>query len=102
VYEGEWKEAGSTGAIGETGYHWRTGIGESIRQKQASLTERNELVVLIKPLAATSYQNVINALDEMQINEVKKYAIVEPSAEERTYVQGAELSTDAQPGVTVK
>jgi len=43
--------------------------------------------VLIKPLAAASYQNIIAALDEMQINRVQKYAVVEASDEEKAFVQ---------------
>jgi biopolymer transport protein ExbD len=36
------------------------------------------MMVLIKPLANSTYTDVINVLDEMKINEVKLYAIVQP------------------------
>jgi hypothetical protein len=45
-------------------------------------------VVLIKPLPTASYQSVIAALDEMQINNVTHYALVDATAAEKSFVQG--------------
>jgi biopolymer transport protein ExbD len=85
VYEGLWKEAAANKAIKETSYHLQTGFGNSIRQKQKAV--REGLIVLIKPLPSASYQNIIAALDEMLINEVKQYAITEATAEEMLFTR---------------
>ncbi len=47
------------------------------------LGNRNkELMLLIKPSDESTYNNLINTLDETMINRVKKYAVVELNAEE--------------------
>lgn len=69
-------------------------MGEIIRQKQKSLDAvadsaggRNGLMLLIKPGSNAAYRNVIDALDEMLINDVKKYAVVEPGDAELEYLK---------------
>jgi hypothetical protein len=44
-------------------------------------------MLLIKPTSKSIYKNVIDALDEAVINDVKKYAIVEPANEEIPYIK---------------
>ena len=85
AYEGLWEETRSQQRIQETAYGLQNGAGEFIRQKQQRSGEN--LVVLIKPLASSSYENVVTMLDEMQIHAVKKYALVEATAGERTWVE---------------
>jgi biopolymer transport protein ExbD len=85
AYEGLWDEARSQQRISEASYDLQTGAGDLIRQKQQR--SGNDLVVLIKPLASSSYENVVAMLDEMQINAVKKYALVEATAGERTWAE---------------
>ena len=82
VYEGRWEDAVSNRTLSESTYHLQDGIGNHIRQKQKTMTAREDLVVLIKPMPGALYNNVIAALDEMQINDVRKYAIVDASFEE--------------------
>jgi hypothetical protein len=41
---------------------------------------------MIKPLDNSSYKNLMNALDEVLINDVKKYAIMEVTDEEKKWV----------------
>jgi hypothetical protein len=48
---------------------------------------RNGLIFLIKPTKQSTYKNVVDALDEVSINDVKKYMLLEPSAEEKLYCQ---------------
>jgi hypothetical protein len=48
---------------------------------------RNGLIFLVKPTKQSTYKNVVDALDEASINDVKKYMLVEPSAEEKLYCQ---------------
>jgi len=63
-----------------------TGLRSVIQQKLAEVKLRfgksSETVVLIKPTSEASYKNIVNILDEMLINEVKKYVLMEPSAQE--------------------
>ena len=87
TYEGKWEDALWQHRISTTGYHLQTGLGNTIRQKQQQLATKEDLVVLIKPLPTASYQQVITALDEMQINGVTKYALAEPTAAELLFVQ---------------
>ncbi|MCC6726251.1 MAG: biopolymer transporter ExbD [Saprospiraceae bacterium] len=55
------------------------GLREVIHERQAAVKERygdaNQLFVLIKPMPKADYRNVVNALDEMAITNVKKYAL---------------------------
>ena len=44
-------------------------------------------MLLIKPSSGAVYNNVINALDEALINEVKKYAIIEPDSDEIDFLK---------------
>ena len=85
AYEGRWEKAVAESRIAQTTYSLPTGMGDLVRQKQNKVGQ--DLVVLIKPLSTSSYQNVVAALDEMQINNVQKYAIVEAAIEERFWVQ---------------
>ena len=87
VYEGQWEDALTNLAVQQTTYNLQTGIGIFIRQKQQKLSQKEDLLVLIKPLPSASYQNVISALDELQINGVKNYALLNASAEETKVIQ---------------
>lgn len=84
AYEGRWEAALAANSISQSTYNLQRGMGEIIRQKQKGVGEK--LVVLIKPLHTASYQNIVAALDEMQINGVNRYAIVEPTPGERRWV----------------
>ena len=92
-YPGEWKKALSAGEIVETNFSEANGLGKIIREKQTRLDVtdkkegRNSLMLLIKPSAEASYQNVIDALDEAMINAVKKYAILKIEPEESEWMK---------------
>jgi len=89
VYEGAEKKALAAGKIVQTDYHVQTGLGHYIRLKQKQLDasmQKEDLMIAIKPFSSASYQEVINALDEMQINNVKRYAIIKLSEEEKAFV----------------
>jgi hypothetical protein len=84
AYQGQWEKAVSEGTIVTTSYLESDGLGQMIRERQKQLGKgREDLVLVIKPLPNCSYKNVIDALDEMTIHNVKKYALVNPDAEER-------------------
>ena len=87
VYEGAWAKAMAESKILRTNYNVQTGVGYFIRQKQKSLGDkRDELMVAIKPLSSANYQDVMNALDEMLVNNVKRYAIIDASKDEKTFI----------------
>jgi len=87
-YEGQWDVALQNKAVVSTSYDLQQGLGHVIRQKQQRLADKkDELMLLIKPLDEATYANVINILDEVQINGVKRYAIVEPTTEEKAFVR---------------
>ena len=49
-------------------------------------------MLLIKPTSGSVYKNVIDALDEAVINDVRKYAIVEPANEEIVYIKNRDFN----------
>lgn len=87
AYAGDWKTAQKNGAVKETSYSETTGIGAVIRDRQQQLRSEMKdpagLMVLIKASDASTYKNTVDALDEMLINGVTKYATVDMSPEER-------------------
>lgn len=88
VYEGDFKKAAAANAVTQTDYNVRTGLGDVVRQKQKSLQGeglKDDLLVVIKPLPSASYQDLMNALDEMLINGVSRYSVVDASAGEKAY-----------------
>jgi biopolymer transport protein ExbD len=93
-YNGIFDNAMSSNAIFETNYSTYEGIGKIIRQKQKEIDASGKftdgkkgLMLLIKPTSGSVYKNVIDALDEAVINDVRKYAIVEPANEEISYIR---------------
>jgi len=93
-YKEDWQKAKIKNAIYETNYSTWKGLGNVIREKQKEIDEigkfpegKRGMMLLIKPLSKSVYKNVIDALDEVMINDVKKYAIVEPVADEIAYVK---------------
>lgn len=58
---------------------------EIIRKKQN--TDTADLVVVIKPNDESNYKNVIDMLDEMSINVIKRYALVDISPVEDQLVR---------------
>lgn len=93
AYPGKFEDAVKQNKIVQTTYDEGFGIGNLIRLKQKQLQQtdkkegRDGLVFLIKPTAQSSYKNVVDALDETIINGVKKYMVLDPSAEEKTQIQ---------------
>ncbi len=79
-YMGMAEEADRMQAVGHCSYSGHSGLRTVLMAKQQELVARNidrqELTVLIKPADEASYSNVVDALDEMQLTGVKKYAIV--------------------------
>lgn len=85
-YSGRWQDAVDGSKMSTTDYHQQYGIGKIIREKQRLLGSlKDELMILIKPTKESTYNNLIDVLDEMTINGIKKYAILDLSAEEKAF-----------------
>lgn len=58
------------------------GLRKFIQRRQKEVQEqwgnKEDLFVMIKPLPSSTYRNIVDVLDEMTINDVKRYAILEP------------------------
>lgn len=67
-------------------------IRNEILSKKRS-TDPKDFVVVIKPDADCTYKNVVDMLDEMLINDVKRYATVEISPVEYQLVQATEKNS---------
>lgn len=66
-------------AVIKTTYDLKGGIGDIISNKWKSVIQnsggRDSMVVIIKPTRQATYENVVSILDDMNIYEVKKYAL---------------------------
>jgi biopolymer transport protein ExbD len=62
------------------------GIREEIIRKKQS-TNPEDLVMIIKPTEDATYKNTVDILDEMTINEIKRYAMVDISPQEYQLVK---------------
>jgi biopolymer transport protein ExbD len=67
-----------------------TGLRDVIISKKIKLKNYfgndTSLIVLIKPTKDATYANVVNALDEMLINNVKTYLLMDASADETAQI----------------
>jgi biopolymer transport protein ExbD len=87
-YHGELSDALKENSWGVTNYSELDGLGKIVRNKQAALDKikpgnRKDLMLMIKPSPESNYENVVNALDEAMINDVKRYAIMDITPEEK-------------------
>jgi hypothetical protein len=63
---------------------------EIIRKKQS--TNPEDLVMIIKPTEDATYKNTVDILDEMTINEIKRYAMVDISDTEMLLIRATEAA----------
>lgn len=59
---------------------------EALRQ-QGALSGKDQLTVLIKPDENSTYDDLVNILDEMSINDVRVYAIVDITPVDKEFIQ---------------
>ena len=60
-------------------------------------TPEKDLVVVLKPSEECTYRNVVDILDEMAINVLKRYALVDISPVETQLVKASEAANAAAP-----
>ena len=87
-YEGIGDDPAMPPQVHYTSYANRKGIRDVIIQKKAAVYQdfhKNELMVLIKADRASNYKNVVDIMDEMLINKVDRYAVVDISDKEAGY-----------------
>jgi biopolymer transport protein ExbD len=98
-YEGQLKPDGSN--FLSASYNGENSIREIILKKKADVISlsrdaenpEKDFVVVIKPSVDCNYQNVVDILDEMAINVVKKYALVDISEGEAQLVSISDKSS---------
>jgi biopolymer transport protein ExbD len=75
---------GFTGAqVQETNY---TDNGlRKILQEQSKLNDK--LVILVKPVDASTYANLVDTLDELTINSIARYALVDYADEDKVLIE---------------
>ena len=64
---------------------------EDLKQ-QGALTAKDQLTILIKPDATSTYEDLVNILDEMNINDVRVYAIVDITDVDKEFIQATETA----------
>lgn len=67
------------------------GIRDIILAKKKS-TPAEDLFIIIKPDKDATYKNAVDMLDEMNINDISKYAMVDPSPQEYDLIKQTEES----------
>lgn len=55
-------------------------------------TPADDFFVIIKPDKDATYKNAVDILDEMNINDVSRYAMVDPTADEYSKIQQTEVA----------
>lgn len=90
-YYGNWADAVAKEAV--LPLNNTTALRQKIQERQQWLDEhpgkegRDGLMVLVKSSPEASYKQVVDVLDEMTINQVKKYAVVKPALSELEWVK---------------
>jgi hypothetical protein len=51
-------------------------------------------MVLIKPWDGAKYENMVDILDEMEITQTKRFAIVDPTEEDKTMISTVSPDSD--------
>lgn len=55
-------------------------------------TRAEDLFIIIKPDKDATYKNAVDMLDEMDINDISKYAMVDPTPDEYSMIQKTEAA----------
>lgn len=88
-----------------TSFKAKDGIRDAIIRKKkmvaglkasGQLGPKDDMTVLIKPDTTSTYSDLVNMLDEMSINDVKIYAIIDISDIEQGFIKETEAASGAQ------
>ena len=52
----------------------------------------DDLFITIKPDKDATYKNAVDLLDEMSINDIKRYAMIDPTPDEYRFIQATEVA----------
>ncbi len=92
-YHGDWNDAVKQKEIYQTSFSYSNGLGEIIREKQIVLDHipavhdgRGGLTILIKAAGNANYNGLVKVLDEVIINNVKRYALVDMTDDEKNFL----------------
>jgi biopolymer transport protein ExbD len=66
----------------------KEGVRKLLLSKKASIPK---LIVLIKSLDESKYKNMVDILDEMNINNIERYAIVDPTTTDKDLIKESHL-----------
>jgi len=66
-----------------------------ILKKKAS-TPATDLFIIIKPDKDATYKNAVDILDEMDIDQISRYAMIDPTADEYSKIQQTEKAAGIQ------
>lgn len=85
-----------------TGFKAKDGIRDALIAKKklvdglkqsGALGPKDEMTVLIKPDSTSTYSDLVNMLDEMSINDVRTYAIIDISTIEQGFISATEKAS---------
>ena len=65
-------------------------------KQQGALSGKDQLTVLIKPDKTSTYEALVNMLDEMNINDVRVYAIVDITDVDKDFIKSTETANGEQ------
>lgn len=65
-------------------------------KRSGALTASDQTTILIKPDSTSTYSDMVNMLDEMNINDVRVYAIVDINALEQEWIHDTEVANNVQ------
>ena len=104
-YEGLGDDASKPPELKVTSFVAEKGIREAIIEKKKRIEElrqagqlggKDQLTILIKPDDNSTYDDLVNILDEMNINDVRIYAIVDISSVDKEFIQLTEQANGVQ------
>lgn len=104
-YEGIGSDPTKPPELKVTYFRQKDGIRDAILAKQKSiqdlkrtggLGEKDQLTILIKPDETSSYDDMVNILDEMSINDVRVYAIVDITDVDKEFITLTEQANGVQ------
>ncbi|MCD6064578.1 MAG: biopolymer transporter ExbD [Flavipsychrobacter sp.] len=63
-------------------------------KRSGQLTAKDQLTVLIKPDETSTYEDMVNMLDEMNINDVRIYALLDISPVDKEFIAATEQANE--------